>query len=308
MEGSMERHYKLFFIVIGIGALTISTRMYTSNVGQPTPNAVQKKPLLSTSEILGVLNAQLASESVDRTARFLLSDDIPLVQKIEVMQKLMDDASYGFTHEDVVQLILAVANGFKPASDEQHQIFKLFADNFDKIQETRPLVTAAQNGYINTLDSLVKWAVHTIDRYKQLGVDEQAFKFLALEFAIDRKADVAFDTIIRRLGGLDEVQATELAWRIVKTRGKPRFLSEAKRLGANLNSVRDGKTLLIYAVIDRNLPMVKELLILGANPEQFVDPEVGTAVQQAFSLGFKEIETFLRDQGAREESAVLTEF
>lgn len=301
----MKRSLKIVVAVALLGGLAVHTRLYVQdNTSLQAGSALQTKDneqrFLTNSEILGMLTSEIASESVARTAQFLLTPDIPLQQKIEILRTLVADPSYGFTHDDLVMLILAVANGYASSSTEQQAIFKILADNYDTLQETRPLAIAAQHKYFNVLESLATWALDNVEHYKQLRADLTSLKMVALANAMENESSSAFRGLVAQLGGITPQQATDLAWKQLQRKGRVEFLSELKQLGANLEDARNGKTMLVYAVMDNNLPMVQALTNLGVKLSAFADPEIGTPVQQAFSLGYKHIEKFLRDHGARE--------
>lgn len=293
----MERWHKIVVAVVVFGGLAVHTRLYMQdNVQSP-----QEEPrVLTNSDIVHLVNDLLASKSITRTAQFLLAQEIPLQQKIEILRLFVDNPAYGLTHDDIVQLILAVANGYAAGSVEQQAIFKILADNYEKLQETRPLLIAAQYKYYNVLESLATWSLAHVEHYKQLKADLTSLKLVALKNSLQHETPQEFRIVVQQLGGITPEQATDLAWQLVSSKGNVAFLAELKELGADLNSARNGKTMLVYAVMDNNLPMVQALVGLSVNINAFADPEIGTPVQQAFELGYKQIEKFLRDHGARE--------
>jgi hypothetical protein len=291
----MKRSLKIIVAVALLSGLAVHTRLYLQD-----DTATQEQRFLTNNEVLALLTSQIASESVARTAQFLLTQEIPLRQKIEIMRALVADPSYGFTHDDLIMLILAVANGYPARTPEQQAIFKILADNYDTLQDTRPLAIAAQHKYYNVLESLATWALDNVEHYKQLKADLTALKMVALANAMENETSSAFRGLVAQLGGITPQQATDLAWKQLARKGSVEFMAELKQLGANLEDARNGKTMLVYAVMDNNLPMVQALTKLGVNLSSFADPEIGTPLQQAFSLGYKDIEKFLRSQGARE--------
>lgn len=302
----MKSSVKIVVAIALLGGLVVHTRLYVQDTlslqTEPVSQvaAADEQRFLTNNEILALLTSEMASESVARAAQFLLAPEIPLQQKIEIMRTLVADPSYGFTHDDMVMLILAVANGYAPRSHEQQGIFKVLADNYATLQETRPLAIAAQHKYFNVLESLATWSLENVQHYKQLKADLASLKMVALANAMENESSSAFRGLVDQLEGITPQEATNLAWTQLKRKGKPEFLSELKKLGANLEDARNGKTMLVYAVMDNNLPMVAALTDLGVKLSAFADPEIGTPVQQAFSLGYKNIEKFLRDHGARE--------
>jgi hypothetical protein len=301
MEAFMKRAIKIGVALALLGALAMHSRLYMQD-SPATPVAGQpEQRFLTNNEILGLLVPDIASGSVARAAQLLSTSDIPLQQKIEVMRALVANDASGLTHDDLVMLILAVANNYAPNSPDQQAIFKVLADNYEKLQETRPLMIAGQRRYSNVLESLIAWSIANVAHYKKLKADLAMMRHNALVYMITEGNDTdAFRTLLARIGDISPQEATDLAWLLVKQRGNIIFLPELKKIGANLESVLDGKTMLVYAVMDNNFPLVKSLIELGVNPSAFGDPAIGRPVQQAFDLGFKDIEAYLREHGARE--------
>lgn len=162
----MKRSVKIVIAGALLCGLAVHSRLYLQDTQSlQSEQASQEvtadeQRFLTNKEIFGMLTSEMASGSVARAAQFLLAKEIPLQQKIEIMRTLVADPSYGFTHDDLVMLILAVANGYPPRSTEQQGIFKILADNYATLQETRPLAIAAQHKYFNVLESLANPILH----------------------------------------------------------------------------------------------------------------------------------------------------
>jgi len=279
------------------------------------PNATQAFALVSSEE-LGVTDADilrairplLATRSVDRAARYL-KQAIPLEQKIRILRTIVSDAT-GFTDEDTAQLILDVANGYARFSDEQKKLFQLFLAYPHLLKNTEPLYLAVQNDYNETVLPLQDWAAEIMDQYPSLKKELAALKFHALIRAADDDDLASFQKEVARKGIFPN-DATELLWYIVSTGKGAVLIPELQRLQARIDDKRDSVTPLIRAVQFRFVPAIKALLAAGADPNMFVDPAVGTSLQQAISLAYEAkdqrikktyqtIEALLRKAGARE--------
>ncbi len=265
---------------------------------------------VSDVDVLRAIRPLLATRSVDRTARYLKQDDIPFEQKLRLLRRIAADATTGLTNEDIAQLILDVANGFTRFSDEQKQFFQLFITYPDILKNTEPLYLAVQNDYNETVLPLQDWAAEIMDRYPSLKKELLELKFHALKRAADDEDLASFQKEVARKG-IFPGDATELLWYIVSTGKGAVLIPELQRLQARIDDKRDGVTPLIRAVQIRFVPAVKALLAAGADPNLFVDPAVGSALQQAISLAYdakdprikkayQSIELLLRKSGARE--------
>lgn len=246
----------------------------------------------------------LATVSVDRAvqelAPFIQSrskeqivdslEDVPVAQALAIIKKLLDESQVLLTGSDLVAIIYGVML-YYPV-DVQYQFLDLIPA-YPRLQGVEPLLfVAAHSSYPQAIPTIRAWSK------KRLSDDGVA---RALTYAVEHDALDELRALHDNGITFTQGRATDLLWLAVNNNKSAVMVTYLINVaGAQVNSKKDGHTPLITAVEHNNMALVKTLVQLGAQVNMFVDPAVGTALQQAIHLGYTDIELYLRAHGARE--------
>ena len=257
--------------------------------------------LISDEELLVQLTPLLASRSVENVANFLKNDAITMPQRLELLDIIMKDMAYGFSHDDAVQLILNVANAYSPGSAEQEQLFAILLKHEALLKKTSPLFIAIANDYTRTYLPLLAWSVKNAATNPLAKKDLLELKMRAMVHAVDLGNANILDKIHTfSAQGITPEEATDLVWHIVTTDKHPELLIKLKEYGADINQSRGKATPLIEAVERNYQDVVATLIELRAKLDKIADPEFGSALQRAIAQRNVVLEESLRRAGARE--------
>lgn len=119
----------------------------------------------------------------------------------------------------------------------------------------------------------------------------------AIQYAIEQRDS---DSLLKIIQHTPLVHPTDALWHVVEQGLSPQLVQPLVKKGAKINEVRVGKTLVVAAVHNNQIEMVKALLDNGANPNAFGHPAIGTPLQVAIKKEYLDIEELLRKRGARE--------
>lgn len=257
--------------------------------------------IISDQELLVQLAPLLASRSVENVATFLKNDAVTLNQRLSLLDVIISDSAYGFTHEDAIQLVLDVANMYDPGSVEQEKLFEVLLKYKDLLKQVSPVFIALENDYSRTYLPLLAWAVKNAANNPAVQEDLLTLKKRALIRAVDIGNTLILDRI-RAFAekGISAAEATDLVWHIARSGNHPELLSKLHEFGADINATHEKTTPLIEAVERGHPEVVSQLINLHADVNKFVDPEYGTALQRAIARRDVAIEEMLRSAGARE--------
>ena len=266
----------------------------------PSDNLPMSNRVISNKALLAELAPILSSRSVEYVGAFLKNDAIDFAQRKELLESIISDMSYGFSHDDAVQLILDVANGYTAGSKEQDQLFDILLSHKDILKKSSPLFIAIKNDYTHTYLSLLSWSIKNAASMPDLKHDLAELKMRALKRAVE----IGNASIIQKIhdftDGITKEEATALVWFIVRTGNHPELLPLIAKFGADLNQVQGKQTPLIAAVDNGFFAVVQQLIDLKANLDKIADPEYGTPLQRAITNRDAQIEGLLRKAGARE--------
>lgn len=261
--------------------------------------ASSSKWLVSNQELLERMSAQLASRSVEQVASYIENNQIPLEQRVELLRIIIANDAYGFSHDDAVQLVLDVANTYAPGSQEQKRVFSLLLEYYDLLKKSHPLFIAVEHGYKAVILPLLAWAIKIAPEHPEIKKDLEELKYRALLRAVNEE-NVKALRAMHAFESVSQEHANDLLWHIAQS-GKSAFLlPELKKIGADIDQVRNKMTPLIQAVQKGNLDVVNELIALDVNLDKIADIEFGTALQRAIANRNVDIERILRRAGARE--------
>jgi len=173
----------------------------------------------------------------------------------------------------------------------------------EKLIKKYPIAyVAAKTGNEYAIKRVIRWA-----DYSKTRVKPELQPFLAnvgknsIFFAAMNNEKNIIQTLNTYNVQISPKDATDILWKIVEQNKDPELIKKMIDLyKADVKTAKNGSTLLIRAVKNRNLPMVKALLANKADINYIADPNIGSPVQNAVEVRDLIIESYLRDKGARE--------
>lgn len=242
--------------------------------------------ILNKEDALDYLDRLIIGGNVDTIARVLHQfDDFVL---FETLDAILDDQGRTLTPEQKIQLLLA-AIVHDPTREKQNIFIVKLVDGFSEY----PVFYQAMSFYNAAIPPIMAWAKRT---YRPKSVRRWARH--SLHKVIDEGDVEGLKSLVAHGIRPTKKQASELLRRIVLESRPPEFVSIlVQELGANPNYSFDKKhTVLMEAVNEKNAPMVRALLSVGARPDLILDPAVGSAKQLSFQNGDSEIDLIFSDQ------------
>ena len=147
---------------------------------------------------------------------------------------------------------------------------------------------------------IFSWGMKKAPDYPEIKKDLEDLQYRSLLKAAQEDNVSYLKEINQFTKGISKKMANDLLWHIIKTGKGITLIPELKKIGVDLEDARNGVTPLIQAVRDNKQKFVEQLLASGANLDAIVDPEVGSALQQAIEKRHVMLELYLRNKGAHE--------
>lgn len=247
---------------------------------------------ISAIDIAYYLNPLLISGSVEKIVETLKG--LNEYKVVAVLREVFKRNKSPLDEQDAKELIIGLARNFTLQSDQDLVLhFLLERPAFTKGEPI--LLVAARGRYRDAIPLLSSWIGRMTNAPQLENGIMNAYLFAINENQVEGMAELVHQKV-----PLTSQQATQLLREAVANRRDPRFVQLLKSVGADVNDVKDGVTLLIKAVRNNDTDMVRALLDGGANVNLLADDAVGTALQNAIILRHVPIELLLRERGARE--------
>lgn len=174
-----------------------------------------------------------------------------------------------------------------PSQKYQNELLLLIPSKL--IAEKPVIYVAAKTNIAQTIPVVIKWL--------KTGEKQNEWINDAIHFAVEQRDS---DSLLKIIEYAPLAKPTDVLWHVVEQGLSPQLVHKLLKKGAKINEVRVGKTLVLAAVHNNQVEMVKALLDNGANPNAFGHPAIGTPLQVAIKKDYLDIEDLLRKRGARE--------
>jgi hypothetical protein len=274
-----------------------------------------QKKYTSLETNIDVLNASTtdsADSSLERAfnniSALLVSHNTDLIVKVinkcmslfavDLVEKIVIDASFGFSPEEKMKIIFGTVMHSNGKKKVQYQLLDLLLTYPILYEHTPALLVLLKSDYGDSLITFINWAKNRQKEhnYKNLLPTFAEHAFKAVVYNNDYQlAEHMFNRNIR----IPRKSASDMLWDIVTYNRDAKFVSLLMRYGqADINDVRNGKTLLMEAVECDNRQMVQALLDCGAVVDRIVDPRKGSALHIAMTKNYAATEALLREYGA----------
>lgn len=308
----MNYKRRYFDIIVLLSSLCLISAMACFIPGKKD-NASQRSLSLSIDIEQGEIDSSPASilddlKNIDDIKRYLqpyiFSKSIKAVTKVmqglsaqdaaTIVRQLLSE-SKGFNESEKMSLLLGIANNYQ-SFDEQVLLFNVLTDDVVFALEQKAvalLIIAAQRGYTRALPSILRWAEKVGEGTKEMLINQ------AIAYCIEHNLAKEMKKLFEQGVTIGRDQATNLLWMVLRANKSELFIPIFVVSGADMSAIRDGQTMLIQAVENRNLAQLKALLEAQADPNQAGDDRIGTPVQNAVTLKFPEADIMLRNYGAK---------
>lgn len=233
---------------------------------------------------------------IDQINPLIISHDIKKLAKeinplfIDVQKKILD---YVLNNQknplSALERIELILNLILENPDQSYQNILLSLLSQDLILKNPPIYVAAKTDVTQSIPIVLQWVKQP--QKQQEWIDK------AIQFAIEQRDS---DSLLKIVQHAPLAKPTDVVWHVVEQGLSPQLVQPLVKKGAQINEVRVGKTLLITAVHNNQIEMVKALLDNKANPNAFGHPANLTPLQIAVNKEYLDIEDLLRKRGARE--------
>src|SRR5690606_12151867 len=202
----------------------------------------------------------------------------------ELVEKIIIDSTFLFSPEEKMRIIFGTILHCNGKKSIQHRLLN-FLITYPELHKTVPaLLVLMRSSAVDILPVFTNWArsLHKNDQKEDLM---SLFVNDALVAAIDQDDYDIVESMFSKKIKISYEKASQLLWYIVENNKNNKFVSLLVRHAqANVNSIDNGRTLLIVAVEQNNKKMIQSLLDEGAVVDRIVDPAKGTALQIAMAL------------------------
>lgn len=296
MNHTYNNVHLLLAIIISCVSITLFHVHGITAENNETEQAVVTRPIesLNAEDALDYVMPLLISGHIKGAAE-LLTHSNPAIRN-QLLSLIIEQHKASLSSYHKLQLLIAAAHTYGLDLATQHSIFNIIERYKNVLPYPYTLLYATEHDYQNILDSLISWI-------KQKGPGSFASLLFdeGLKTIINENSVHALDTLLHHHVSLTPKKANELLYDVILKQKSPQFIPLLVKSGADIHAADSASyTLLMHAVALNNLPLTKELLEEGANPNLIISPEVGSALQLAIEKHFVNVELLLRQYGGRE--------
>jgi hypothetical protein len=237
-----------------------------------------------TDVIIDQINPLIISHDIKKLAREIN----PLFKDTQkkVLDYVLNNTKNPLTSLERIELVL---NLLLENPDQSYQGILLSLLPQELISKKPVIYVAAKTNVPQSIPVVLQWL-------KQ-PQKQQEWTDAAIQFAIEQRDS---DSLLKIVQHTPLSKPTDVLWHAVEQGLSPELVQPLVKIGARINEVRVGKTLLITAVHNNQIEMVKALLDNKASPNAFGHPANLTPLQIAVNKDYLDIEDLLRKRGARE--------
>ncbi len=257
------------------------------NPTQESAFLLNKSPL---DQAIQYLRPLIDFQSVGTLAQTL--QDVDLKRVLDLADIIIHKEKM-LTRDEKLIFLFALTFNYPDNTKAQYQILDRI-NKYEQFQKGTPvLLVAAKSLYFNSV-------IPTILAWSRKEKQEQHFIERALMGAVEKNDLHGLKILVHYKMPITNNQASKYLFKVVEQNKDAAFIPFFVAQGADVNSIENKRTPLIYATENNNKKLVKALLKAGAKPQKFVDPEIGTPLQIAIEKRYTDIDLLLRKYGARE--------
>lgn len=275
----------LLFILILFSASIGFLHGFKTTAGDAQVIIEDKNQPLGLQDALDLIEPLLFSENMDLAALTLVNYNLTVAKN--VLEAILENKSVVLPDPLKINLLIS-AIAHSPSDEKRLPFFDFLQDYFPD-EPIFYYVSEKTTGFFPA-------ALHWAKRNENNGQLVKQWQKRSMDIAVG-ESDPAFLAFLYGNGLRTSTNhASQLLDQVTLEQKNVSFVPFLiRQLSAEANFSSDGKkTVLMKAVANNNLPMVRALLEEGASPTKVLDSTVGNAIQIAFEKGFVKIEELLR--------------
>jgi|GEM_PF-2793875 len=294
----MKQHQPNYMALVTIiGLLIISTGLLNSKKSikaDAVTAIVAKNPLdeLSFETAYDSLQHLFASRSI--VAIVSMMQGVSIERTLQIAQMMLSSKSIALTRNDRVVIMIGIAHNYQGNLKKQFQLLDLLRQFKKNKKDTPLLINAVHSEYSGLIPVILAWM-------KDKKIDEVSIND-AFTYAVEQGDITGFTKLIKYGVPMAAAQATTLLAIVIAKKKRSEFIPLLAELGADVEYVQQGYTLLMRAVMLHDKASVEALLKVGAdkNINKIISPSIGSALQLAIEKEYTDLDLLLREYGARE--------
>jgi len=249
---------------------------------------------ISAERMYQEMQSLFFSHNINLIVKAISQLKYPLI--CQFIQKLIEDDTTDLSDQEKVTIIYGIAVSQK--RNVQYELLDFFIKYPSLHAQTPILLTLAHSVYADHIPLLIAWGKDRQKTENRTGLlanyAEQAFAT-----AVKNNDDYGVTTLFNKKVRIAQAKACELLWDIVENNRNGSLISLfINHAQADVNYVHQGKTLLIKAVEQDNIEMVRTLLDKEAVVDRVADGDMATALSVAMKHNYQAVEQLLREYGA----------
>lgn len=271
-------------------SVTVLVVLFSINLGVGVLHGSSVKPAetVSNNEIMRSLSPQLISADVTKVADAIAT--LPFAQQQQIVTAIIANSKSPLDRNQKLDLIFKVALK-NPNESGRQAILSLIAEYAQLLEGKSPIIyCAVLNGNQNIVPDLLTVIKKNND--KEI--------ITSLHYAVTANNPNALKELFNQGVMVPTKDINNLLWHAVARNKSADFVDILKAQQADVNTIKNGRTLLVKAVENNNLSLVQKLVKAGADVNRIANNAVGSALQVAVRKGLTDIDLYLRDKGARE--------
>lgn len=251
-------------------------------------------------DLINLVDEFIASDSIEALVKalkpFLFED------KKKTVVRLFNNRQKMLNRNERITILLGLALQ-SDHKKERFAFLDLILDpRYQDLKEGKPvLYLAASGSYFDLIPDIIAWYESRVSQEKNADHFKRIVRFNALQYAM-RKNDLISLKKLVSYGVMSEDMASQLLYEAMDKRKSNNISEELISFlvsqKAQVNYDDGHYTILMRAVLNDDIDMVKFLIERGADVNKMIDPAVGTALQLAIEHDFIDVDQYLREHGA----------
>lgn len=213
----------------------------------------------------------------------------------DLVEKIVTNHTLSLTNEEKIKIIFGVAAHCNGKKRLVYRLFDLLSLHPEIYTNAPVLLVLVRVKQFDILSTFVRWLDDNQEKNEKRKDLAHWLMIHSLEVAVAENDCTATEIILSKKIRIEKDTASSLLWYAVEHNKDVLFVRLfVLRAHADVNYSLDGKhTLLIRAVENNNIEIVRALVEEGAHVDQVIDISVGSAISIAQKYGYKEVVSLL---------------
>jgi hypothetical protein len=263
-----------------------NTGKAASAVNQPKKDTqsknIDENPLsdASVDEIFSDIQPLVISNSVEKTIKML--GGIPIKTVIDVLEKILDIQEQNFDRDDRIELLVGIAAQYKKPA-EQYAILDLIINpKYLYLRKGTPILALAARGdFPKVMPTIKTWFADRVAKQPNHAKLYRELEERALAYAVENSKLDELKAMVTHGIKMNKQRMNELLVDAVKRKTGCTIIEFLLQQGADINSVVNGYTPLIWTIKNNDLKGTKFLVDHGADVNKVGNNAIGNPRQVA---------------------------